>query len=152
MKNDTAESPQSFLAIDFGLRRIGIATAILLTKSASPLTTLPASDGEPDWQKLDGLVKEWQPDLLVVGLPYNSDGSWSEMGTLAQAFATKLQGRYDLPVELIDERYTSAEAGSRLKEQRRGGLRNKRLQKEDVDAMAAQLIAESWMNAAAKRS
>jgi putative Holliday junction resolvase len=73
------------------------------------------------------------------------------MGTLAQAFADKLRGRYDLPVELIDERYTSAEAGSRLKEQRRGGLRNKRLQKEDVDAMAAQLIAESWMNAAAKQ-
>jgi len=152
MKNNPAESPRSFLAMDFGLRRIGVAIALLLTNSASPLTTVPASDGEPDWQKLDGLVKEWQPDLIVVGLPYNTDGSWSEMGTLAQAFAAKLRGRYDLPVELIDERYTSAEAGSRLKEQRRGGLRNKRLQKEDVDAMAAQLIAESWMNAGAKRS
>ncbi len=152
MTNATAGSPRSLLAIDFGLRRIGIATAVLITRTASPLATLPAADGEPEWGKLDSLVKEWQPDLIVVGLPYNSDGSWSEMGTLAQDFAAKLQHRYKLPVDLIDERYTSAEAGSLLKEQRRQGIRNKKLHKEDVDALAAQLIAESWMNSAAQRS
>ena len=152
MTTATAGSPRSLLAIDFGLRRIGIATAVLMTRTASPLTTLPAADGEPEWGKLDSLVKEWQPDLIVVGLPYNSDGSWSEMGSLAQDFAAKLQHRYKLPVDLIDERYTSAEAGSLLKEQRRQGIRNKKLHKEDVDALAAQLIAESWMNSAAQRS
>jgi putative holliday junction resolvase len=152
MTTATAGSPRSLLAIDFGLRRIGIATAVLITRTASPLTTLPAADGEPEWGKLDSLVKEWQPDLIVVGLPYNSDGSWSEMGSLAQDFAAKLQHRYKLPVDLIDERYTSAEAGSLLKEQRRQGIRNKKLHKEDVDALAAQLIAESWMNSASQRS
>jgi putative Holliday junction resolvase len=152
MTTATAGSPRSLLAIDFGLRRIGIATAVLITRTASPLTTLPAADGEPEWGKLDSLVKEWQPDLIVVGLPYNSDGSWSEMSSLAQDFAAKLQDRYKLPVDLIDERYTSAEAGSLLKEQRRQGIRNKKLHKEDVDALAAQLIAESWMNSAAQRS
>jgi len=144
--------PRSLLAIDYGLRRIGIATAVCLTRTASPLTTLPASNGEPEWDKLDRLIKDWQPDLIVVGLPYNSDGSWSEMGTLAKGFAEKLIDRYSLPVDLIDERFTSAEAGSLLKEQRRQGLRNKKLHKEDVDAVAAQLIAESWMNTAAGRS
>jgi putative holliday junction resolvase len=145
-------APRSLLAIDFGLRRIGIATAVCLTRTATPLTTLPAADGEPEWDKLDHLIKDWQPDLIVVGLPYNSDGSWSEMGTLARSFAEKLGDRYSLQVDLIDERFTSAEAGSLLKEQRRQGLRNKKLHKEDVDAVAAQLIAESWMNSAAGRS
>jgi putative Holliday junction resolvase len=123
-----------------------------MTRTAAPLTTLPAIDGQPDWLKLDSLIKEWQPDLIVVGLPYNSDGSWSEMGTRAKQFAAELTQRYGLPSELIDERFTSAEAGSRLREQRRKGMRNKKLHKEDVDAMAAQLIAESWMNSAAGQS
>ena len=83
----TAGAPRSLMAIDYGLRRIGIATAVLMTRTASPLTTLPAADGEPEWHKLDGLVKEWQPDLIVVGLPYNSDGSESEMGSRARDFA-----------------------------------------------------------------
>lgn len=152
MTTATAGAPRSLMAIDYGLRRIGIATAVLMTRTASPLATLPATDGEPEWHKLDSLVKEWQPDLIVVGLPYNSDGSESEMGSRARDFAAKLQHRYKLPVDLIDERYTSAEAGSLLKERRRQGIRNKKLQKEDVDALAAQLIAESWMNSAAQRS
>jgi putative holliday junction resolvase len=152
MTTESAESPQSLMAIDYGLRRIGIATAVLITRTASPLTTLPAVNGEPEWGKLDKLIKEWQPDLIVVGLPYNSDGSWSEMGTLARDFAAKLQLRYKLPIDLIDERYTSAEAGSLLKDQRRQGIRNKKLHKEDVDALAARLIAESWMNNAARLS
>lgn len=152
MTASSADGPRSLLAIDYGLRRIGIATGICLTRMAAPLTTVSAVDGKPDWPRLDNLVNEWQPDLIVVGLPYNSDGSWSEMGTLAEQFAAELRTRYKRPVELIDERFTSAEAGSRLKEQRREGIRNKKLQKEDVDAMAAQLIAESWMNNAAGRS
>jgi putative Holliday junction resolvase len=149
MTAGSTSSPRSLLAIDFGLRRIGIATGVCLTRTAAPLTTLPAANGEPEWAKLDLLINEWQPDLLVVGLPYNSDGSWSEMGTLARNFAEKLHDRYSLPIDLIDERFTSAEAGSLLKEQRRQGLRSKKLHKENVDAVAAQLIAESWMNNAA---
>jgi putative holliday junction resolvase len=152
MTSRPINAPRSLLAIDFGLRRIGIATAVCITRTATPLTTLPAANGEPEWDKLDRLIKDWQPDLIVVGLPYNSDGSWSEMGTLARNFANKLSGRYSLPVDLVDERFTSAEAGSLLKEQRRQGLRNKKLHKEDVDAVAAQLIAESWMSSAARRS
>ncbi|MCP4001614.1 MAG: Holliday junction resolvase RuvX [Gammaproteobacteria bacterium] len=136
---------QSLIAIDYGLRRIGIATGACLTGISTPLTTLSATQGTPDWAVLDKVIQEWQPDLLVLGLPYNKDGSESDMTTAVKLFADKLQSHYTLPVEFIDERYTSVEAEAILKEQRRTGIRTKKLKKEDVDAKAAQIIAESWM-------
>jgi len=141
----SAKPPGSLLALDFGLRRIGLATASPLTGIASPLTTLNAVDGQPDWRELDGLVDEWQPDLLVVGLPYNADGSESDMSARARRFATELSERYAIVISLMDERYTSAEAETILKQQRQTGARNRRIKKEDVDSLAAALIAESWM-------
>jgi len=135
----------SLLALDFGLRRIGVASATPLTGTATPLTTVPARDGEPEWSLLDSLIHEWQPELLVLGLPYNSDLSESEMTARVKAFAGQLQDRYKLEVRFMDERYTSAEAESRLKQQRQSGIRNKRIKKADVDSLAAAIIAESWM-------
>ena len=135
----------SLLALDFGLRRIGIACGSPITGTASPLTTVNAKDGEPDWLTLDSLIDEWKPDLLVLGLPFNSDGSESEMTTRVRAFSEILQSRYGLRTTLVDERYTSAEAEAILKQQRKSGLRGKKLKKADVDSMAATLIAESWM-------
>lgn len=116
-----------------------------MTGTASALTTVGAIDGTPLWPELDKIIHEWAPDLLVLGLPYNSDGSESEMTATVREFAAILEERYGLPLDMIDERYTSAEAETILREQRRQGLRNKKLKKEDVDATAAQLIAESWM-------
>jgi len=133
------------LAIDFGLRRIGVATAAPVANTASALTTVNASAGEPDWPALDALVAEWQPDALILGLPYNSDGSESAMTERVRGFRLTLVERYGLPVHLMDERYTSAEAESLLKEQRRSGQRTRKLQKADVDSLAAALIAASWM-------
>jgi len=137
----------SILAFDFGNRRIGIATGSAITGTASALTTLLANDGEPDWNEIDGIVREWKPDQIVVGLPYNMDGSESEMSSLAKNFAGQLAERYDAPVDTIDERLTSVEAGNILKEQRRQGLRSKKLKKTDIDSLAACLIAESWLRA-----
>ena len=135
----------TLLALDFGLRRIGIASATPLTGTATPLTTLAAQDGEPEWSQLDALIHEWQPELLVLGLPYNSDLSESDMTARVRAFADRLQERYALEVKFMDERYTSAEAESRLKQQRQSGIRTKRIKKADVDSLAAAIIAESWM-------
>ena len=118
-------------------------------ETATALQTVPAQAGTPDWQQLDRLVAEWGPDLLVLGLPRNTDGTDSDMTRVVLEFADTLEDRYQLPVEFVDERYTSAEAESLLREQRRQGLRNKKLTKEDVDAMAARLIAESWIRNAA---
>lgn len=135
----------SLLALDFGLRRIGVASGSPLTGTASPLTTVAATDGVPDWSRMDALIGEWQPDLLVLGLPRNTDGSESDMSRRVRAFRDLLAERYDCPIELVDERYTSAEAGAILKAQRSAGIRNRRLKKEDIDSMAAALIAESWI-------
>jgi putative Holliday junction resolvase len=140
--------PRSLLAFDFGLRRIGVATGSCLTDTASALLTLAATNGMPDWQQLDRLVHEWAPDIIVLGLPLNTDGSESDMTAQVRQFAENLEARLKIPVEFIDERYTSAEAEALLKEQRRQGIRTRQLKKEDVDAVAAQLIAESWLNSA----
>jgi putative Holliday junction resolvase len=141
----TPESGRSLIALDYGRKRIGVATGICITGTAAALTTISAQNGTPDWLSLEKIVAEWQPDLFVVGMPYNSDGSESEMTSEVKGFAAKLEARYQIPVEHIDERYTSAEAEALLKEERRRGSRTKKLKKEDVDAKAAQLIAESWM-------
>ena len=148
MNSRSNNSPQNLLALDFGLRRIGVATGSCVTGTASPLETITAVGGEPDWARIDHLIKEWTPDLIVLGLPYNKDGSDSDMTEVVKRFATALKSLYPLPIEFVDERYTSVEAETLLREQRRRGIRNKKLKKEDVDAVAAQLIAESWMNTA----
>jgi putative Holliday junction resolvase len=148
VRNPQGKAPRSLLAFDFGLRRIGVATGSCITGTASALLTLAATDGMPDWQEFDRLLAEWAPDLIVLGLPLNTDGSESDMTAQVRQFAENLEARLKIPVEFIDERYTSAEAESLLKEQRRQGIRTRQLTKEDVDAVAAQLIAESWLNSA----
>ena len=136
---------RTLIALDYGLRRIGVAAGTIATGTATPLTTLTASADEPDWHALDALIEEWSPDVLILGLPRNTDGSDSAMTGAVREFAAVIGERYKLQVELVDERYTSVEAENILKDQRRQGLRSRKLKKEDVDALAAQLIAESWM-------
>ena len=93
---------------------------------------------------IETLLREWQPALAVVGLPYNVDGSDSAMTQAAREFAAELQRRYRLPVVLVDERYSSREAEARLKSARESGLRRRRVVKADVDAAAACVILERW--------
>jgi putative Holliday junction resolvase len=133
------------LVFDYGRRRIGVAISSRLTGTASGLTVLPARDGHPDWQALDALVAEWGPDLLVCGLPYNADGSESEMTAEVRVFIASLSARYALEVEAVDERLTSAEAQAMLKAERQTGLRRRRVRKEDIDRAAAVLIGQSWL-------
>jgi putative Holliday junction resolvase len=144
--NEVTGTPAgSLLALDFGLRRIGLATASAITGTATPLTTIAADNGEPDWTRLDAVIADWQPGRLVVGLPFSADGSEADMTTRARAFADALVARYGIPLSLMDERYTSTEAEARLRQQRRTGLRTKRIKKTDVDSLAAAIIAESWL-------
>ena len=134
------------LAFDFGVRRIGVACADTLSRIASPLGALAAGAPGPRWNALDSMIREWQPALLVVGLPYNADGSESAQAARARGFASELGKRYALPVELQDERYSSLEASARLKEARASGLRARRVAKSDVDAAAACVILERWFS------
>ena len=144
------------LAVDFGERRIGVACASTVSGNAQALTTITARAGVPDWDALDALVREWQPDVLILGMPGSSnENSPAGKGRLIQriaAFAAKLRERYRLPVETVDESLTSAEAGMQLREQRRSGIRKRRLKKGDIDSHSARLIAESWLDGQAKRT
>lgn len=128
------------LAFDFGTRRIGVAVGQAVTQTATPLTPIAAKDGVPDWQKLEAVVAEWQPEAFVIGLPLNMDGSVSEMSHRARKFANRLQARFDRPSYLMDERLTSHEAkGIHLSQ---GGAAD--FKAHSVDGLAAQLILESW--------
>lgn len=134
------------LAFDFGERRIGIAFGNGYTSISSALGVALAHQGEPAWAEIDAWVAEWKPAVLVVGMPYNMDGSESSMTQKATQFAHKLRDRYQLPIDTIDERLTSVEATGLLREQRKLGLRKKNANRADIDSLAARLIAESWLN------
>lgn len=128
------------LAFDFGTRRIGVAVGNELLASASALEPLPARDGIPDWNVVTRLIEEWRPDLFVVGLPLNMDGSESEMSLRARKFGKRLYGRYGKPCEMVDERGSTSEAKAIAREAgHRGNYRE-----EGVDGLAAQLILEGW--------
>jgi putative Holliday junction resolvase len=131
------------VAFDFGLRRIGVATANRQTRTASPLTTVRA-DREPPWRELDRIIDDWRPAQLVVGVP-EGDGAAS-IARRARAFAAALGERYGLPVATVDETLSSAAAESELAEKRRSGYLRRRVGKGGVDRVAACLIAEQWMN------
>ncbi len=130
------------MGFDFGDRSIGVAVGQIITQSARPLTALKARDGQPDWEIVSKLIKEWKPDLLIVGCPLNMDGSEQELTIRARKFAKRLHGRFGLPVEQIDERLTTVEAKSRLFEE--GGYRA--LSKGAVDNASAVIILESWFS------
>jgi putative Holliday junction resolvase len=138
--------PKIVLAFDFGLRRIGVACGDTVSRSASALQAVPADLGKPRWQVIAALMRDWQPDMAVVGLPYNVDGSDSEQTLAARGFAAELARRYALEVAMVDERYSSLEAEARLKSARESGLRRRRVAKSDVDAEAACVILERWFS------
>jgi len=133
--------PSTLLGFDFGMKSIGVAIGQTVTKSAKPLTALKAKEGEPNWKLFAQLIEEWHPDALVVGVPYNMDGSDQPITFAAKSFAHDLKVRFNLPVYLVDERLTTVEARAKLFDKK--GYRA--MQKSAVDAKAAQLILESWM-------
>lgn len=133
---------RSVLAFDFGLVQIGVAVGNTLLRSTQPLAILRAKEGIPDWQALEQLVRDWQPDLLLVGDPLNMDGSDSELCERARKFARRLHGRLGLPVTMVDERLTSFEAKQVSREQGHRGDYKRR----PIDSQAAELVLQSWLN------
>lgn len=133
---------QQVLAFDFGTRRIGAATGQTLINSSTEVPPISAKDGTPNWQQLDDIISQWQPDILVVGIPINMDGSISEMSRRARRFANRIQDRYQKPCYLVDERLSTSEA--KEIHYQRGGSNNFR--KESVDGIAAQIILQSWFD------
>lgn len=141
-------APRIVLAFDYGRQRIGVACGDTLSRTAAPQGTVSVESDRPRWGAIDALLREWQPALLVVGLPYNVDGSDSAMTLAARKFAAELASRFGMPPVLVDERYSSREAAARLKSARESGLRRRRVGKADVDAAAACVILERWFSEA----
>ncbi len=137
-------APRTILSFDFGLRRIGVAVGQDVTGSASPLGIVANRDNVIDHDRIAALIAEWRPTMLVVGMPAHADGTPSEMQEHVRAFIEELE-RYGLPIETVDERYTSIEAERVLKEARAAGTRG-RISKEMIDSAAAVFIAERYLS------
>lgn len=131
----------SALGFDYGTRWIGVATGQTMLGTASALKPLQARDGIPDWDEIGQLISEWQPDIVVVGLPLNMDDSPSELSERASKFGRRLNGRFGVAVEYWDERLSSFEAKGDIMTNRH----SKHFKREGVDSLSAQLILESWM-------
>ena len=142
---ERAAAARVVLGFDFGRRRIGVACGDTVSRSARALMTLASGVDGPRWDAIKALIGEWQPNLIVVGLPYNADGSESATTAEARSFAAELKSRFSIDVELVDERYSSLDAHARLKSQRESGARRRRVAKEDIDAAAASVILERWL-------
>jgi putative Holliday junction resolvase len=137
-------TPHIVLAFDFGLRRIGIASGDSLTASAAPRPAAVVTASGPDWAAIEREIRGLQPHLLVVGAPYNADGTTSQMTEAAHGFAAELERRFRLPVKRVDERYSSLQANAVLKGKRASGERRRRVRREDIDSAAAAVILERW--------
>lgn len=142
MTNKTAKNTgqRTILGFDFGKKYIGVAVGQEITGSASPLGSIKANDGIPHWDTLTNFISEWQPDLIVVGLPLNMDGTEQQLTKDAKKFGNRIAGRFGLKVEFQDERLTTADAKAQLFS--RGGYKN--LKKDNIDAESARLIIESY--------
>lgn len=130
----------TYIAFDFGTKRIGMAVGQTITQSATPLPLVHVINGEPTWEQIDKAMTKWQPCAIVIGIPVNMDGTEQHTTHLARGFANQLKARYKLPVHRVDERLTTATVKEEIFT--RGGF--KALQKANIDSYAAKLILESW--------
>ena len=126
---------RTVLAFDFGAKRIGVAVGEELAGSARPLAVVKVRDGRPDWDALSALIKQWQPDCFVAGLPGTDDGSPHELAPRISRFARQLEGRFGRPVEVVDERLSSYAAHNEAGPQ---------ADAVGLDAVAARMILETW--------
>lgn len=120
------------MAFDFGTRRVGVAVGNTMTKLGQPLKTIEEPNIDVRFKAIEGLIKEWQPNRLVVGLPCHPDGAEHEMSQKARRFGNQLSGRFQLPVDWVDERYTSAV------------LEGDPDMRDNLDAQSAALILEQY--------
>ena len=127
------------IGFDYGTVWTGIAIGLTLTAQARPLAAIKSINLKPDWQAIETLLKEWQPQRLIVGLPSSMIDDHHPMTEKALKFSRQLEGRFKIPVELIDERLTTREAFEIAIESKQHKT------KQQIDSIAAMLITESWL-------
>ena len=133
----------TIFGFDFGEKRIGVAVGETILKQAHPLTTIDSEIINIRFAQIADLINEWRPSLLIVGLPTHMDGTPHAMTNLSKKFAQRLEGRFNLPVIMVDERLSSFEAEQYLYAAGVSGIKQKKM----VDAVAAQTILQSYFNA-----
>jgi putative Holliday junction resolvase len=142
--------PELVLALDYGLRRIGVAVADTLTRVPRPLAAIAVTGasgpGEAELGALARVTGDLGAARLVVGCPYNADGSEHPLAARARAFGAALAHRRSLPLHTVDERHSSLEAAQRLRGQRATGLRRRRVSKAEIDSHSAAVILERWLS------
>lgn len=132
----------SVLGFDFGKKRIGVATGQTITHSATPCKTINYIDGNPDWAAIAAEIRQWQPQALIVGIPFFTDGSESRMTAAARQFCHELEKRFKLPVFEINEALSSRQAEEILQAKIKINKQNK----HEIDKMAAAIIVQSWLD------
>jgi len=137
----TIKTPQTLLGFDFGTKSIGVSTGQMITATAQPIAAIKANDGIPNWDIVEAVLNEWKPDLVVIGLPLNMDGTEQAITQRAKKFGNRLAGRFGAKIVFQDERLTTASAKEFIFD--RGGY--KALEKGKIDSVSAALILESWM-------
>ena len=135
----------TLIGFDFGERRIGVAVGETSTRIANPLGAIEESANEARFREIGRIVDEWQPAGFVVGRPRHADDSEHAVAKLAEKFARRLEARYHLPVEFVDETLSSAEAESELR-RTRATRKSREARKADIDAMAATIILQSYLD------
>ena len=136
------DAVRSVLGFDFGLKRIGLATGQTITGTASPLVTLQAVNQSPDWKGIEAHIRQWNPDALIVGIPFLLDGGETDITRAARNFSRELERRFKLPVYTIDESLSSYEAEQQLSQTIKIAEHNK----HEIDKMAAAIIVQSWLD------
>ena len=134
-----SRAPSTLLGFDYGEKKIGVAVGQTLTGTASPVCSVAVRKNVPDWSSIDKLVRTWQPNALVVGIPVHMDGTEQPMTTMARRFLRQLRSRFGLPVHTADERLSTREARERLQAAGRAD--------DDDDPISAQVILEGWLAA-----
>jgi putative holliday junction resolvase len=145
MREAHGQTIHPVVAFDFGTRRIGIAVGDTVTFTAAPRPAARVGASGPDWSAIEREVRAVQPRLLIVGVPYNADGTAGALTGAAREFGAALGERFALKVEHVDERWSSLEASAALKASRAQGLRSRRVRREQLDSVAAAVILERWL-------
>lgn len=142
--NPATSGPVCVLGFDVGARRIGVAVGNTLSQTARALSVIDVAESGLDWHRIENIVKEWRPDRLLVGEPLTLDGKTQPATHLARRFAHELAGHTGVTVELVDERSSSVEADQRFAQRRRSGEARRR-DAASLDAVAAEIIVERWL-------
>ena len=133
--------PVTVMSFDYGTEKIGIAIGQSISSTTKPLTIIRAKDGVPNWLPIASLIENWEPNFFVVGLPYNLDGTNSQLLQRALKFANRLNGRFNIPTFGIDERLSSKAAKKKYEDENRRSSAGRK-----IDDVAAQIILETWFS------